>query len=342
MNIKQAIKAVVAHQHLARDDMTAVMNDIMAGNTSDMENAAFLIGLQTKGITVDEILGGAMVMRRLVTPVKVAPSPHLIDTCGTGGTGANLFNVSTAAAIVAACAGASVAKHGNRAATSKSGSADVLEAAGVNLNLTPEQVAQTITEVGAGFMFAPAHHSAMRHVIAARKAVGVRTLFNLLGPLTNPAAAPNQLMGVYDKVWIEPLLQVFRQLGSHHVLIVHAEDGLDEISTATATHIGELKDGKTSHKLISPETLGIKPHANYKELQADSATASLAIIQAAFSGKHAAAADMIAVNSGAAIYVAGLSTDLATGVKQAQNILASGAATDKLNQLASFTRRVAS
>ena len=338
MNIKQAIKAIVAGNDLSSADMSAVMGDIMAGDTDDMENAAFLAALQTKGVTVDEISGGADVMRRLVTPVEVDAGPHLVDTCGTGGSGSNTFNVSTAAAIVAACAGASVAKHGNRAATGKSGSADVLEAAGVNLQLTPQQVARCIKEVGVGFMFAPAHHSAMRHVMAARKAVGVRTVFNLLGPLTNPAGAPNQLMGVYERAWIEPLLEVFRRLGSRHVLVVWAEDGLDEISLSAVTHIGELKDGDISIGSVTPEQFGIKRLDDYRSLQVDDAAASLAMIQAAFSGGDEAAADMVALNGGGAIYVAGLSADLAGGVRQAREILASGAAVDKLAQLVKFSK----
>ena len=340
MNIQQAIKHAVARQNLSSADMAAVMGDIMAGHSSDMENAAFLVALQTKGVTADEILGGAQVMRQLATPVKVdaSTSKHLVDTCGTGGSGSGTFNVSTAAAVVAACAGAAVAKHGNRAATSKSGSADVLEAAGLPLDLTPEQVARCINEVGLGFMFAPAHHSAMRHVIAARKAVGVRTVFNLLGPLTNPAGATNQVMGVYARHWIEPLLEVFQRLGSDHVLLLWAEDGLDEISTAAATHIGELKDGKTNLSQVTPQQFGIEPLADYRPLQVDDAHASLAMIKDAFAGSNKAAADIIALNSGAAIYAAGLSVDMAGGVAKAQEILASGAAAEKLQQLVDFAQ----
>ena len=243
MDIKDAIRRVTGGGDLAAPEMVEVMTHVMSGETTDAQNAAFLVGLQMKGVKAAEILGAARVMRELATPVKVGNRSHLVDTCGTGGSGAGKFNVSTAAAIVAACAGARVAKHGNRGATSKSGSADVLEAAGYNLALGPDQVGELIDRVGVGFMFAPAHHGAMKHVIAARREIGVRTVFNLLGPLTNPAGAPNQLMGVFDGAWIRPLLEVLRELGSEHVLIVAAEDGLDEISIAAATRIGELKDG---------------------------------------------------------------------------------------------------
>ncbi len=338
MDIKQAIKAVVAHQDLDKDDMIDVMQAIMSGETSDMLNAAFLVGLQTKGVKASEILGGATVMRKLATPVNVSVGPHLVDTCGTGGSGSNKFNVSTAAAIVAACSGAYVAKHGNRGATSKSGSADVLEAAGVKLDLTPEQVAATIDEVGVGFMFAPAHHSAMKHVIAARKEVGLRTIFNLLGPLTNPAGAPNQLMGVYDQAWIEPLLEVFKELGSRHVLVVSSDDGLDEISISAPTMIGELKQDKITVTKVQPKTLGIAKYKDYSMLQIDSAEESLEMIKAAFVGSNTAARDMVAINAGAAIYAANLSDDLVSGVEQAREILDSGAATGKLAQLVTFTQ----
>ena len=235
MNIIDAIKRVTSNHDLTKEEMIVIMKDIMSGDTTDAQNAAFLVGLQMKGVKAAEIFGGASVMRALSTKVKIEISNNLIDTCGTGGSGSNKFNVSTAVAFVAASAGAKVAKHGNRGATSKSGSADVLEAAGVNLALEANQVASAINKIGVGFMFAPAHHSAMKHVIAARKEIGIRTIFNLLGPLTNPAAAPNQIIGVFDSDWIPVLLEVLRDLGSSHILIVAAEDGLDEISTASST-----------------------------------------------------------------------------------------------------------
>lgn len=341
MDIRQAIRKVISHQHLSAGEMTSVMRDIMSGNTTDAQNAAFLVGLQMKGIQTDELLGGAVVMRELVTPVELADRSHLVDTCGTGGSGSNKFNVSTASAMVAACAGARVAKHGNRGATSKSGSADVLEAAGVNLALTPQQVAATIDKVGVGFMFAPSHHSAMKHVIKARREIGVRTVFNLLGPLTNPAAAPNQVMGVFDAIWIPVLLQVFQRLGSHHVLVVAAEDGLDEISISATTHVGELRDGKVLAYKVTPREFGFPQYQDYSALQINSVEESLAMLRDALAGKHQAAAQIVALNAGAAIYAAGLARDLHGGVGQAMEILASGRALAKLEQLAAFTQALA-
>lgn len=338
MDIRTAIKRVTSGQDLSKDEMITVMREIMSGQSTDAQNAAFLVGLQMKGVKAAEILGGATVMRELATTVHVEPSPFLVDTCGTGGSGSNKFNVSTAAAIVAACAGAKVAKHGNRGATSKSGSADVLEAAGVNLALSANDVAKTIEEVGVGFMFAPAHHSAMKHVITARKEIGVRTVFNLLGPLTNPAAAKNQIIGVFDADWIPALLEVLKELGSNHVLVVAAEDGLDEISISAPTTIGELKDGEISSYSVSPADFSIEQYDNYEMLQIDSAQESLAMLRDAFSNKNQAAADIVALNAGAAIYAANLVDDLQSGVSKAREILASGEAVAKLEQLAAFTQ----
>ncbi|MEX2129925.1 MAG: anthranilate phosphoribosyltransferase, partial [Pseudohongiellaceae bacterium] len=258
-------------------------------------------------------------------------------TCGTGGSGSNKFNVSTAAALVAACAGAKVAKHGNRGASSKSGSADVLEAAGVNLSLTPEQVAATIDSVGVGFMFAPSHHSAMKHVINARREIGVRTVFNLLGPLTNPASAPNQVMGVFDQQWIPALLQVFQQLGSRHVLIVSSDDGLDEISSSADTLIGELKDGKVRQYKVRPEDFGITRQKDFRALQIGDAKESLVMLRDALDNSNRAAADIVALNAGAAIYAAGVSDSLAAGVKTAQAVIESGSALAKLDELVAVT-----
>lgn len=340
MDIRAAIKAVTANIDLERDQMISVMREIMSGQATDAQNAAFLVGLQMKGVKSQEILGGATVMRELSTKVTLPDSPHLVDTCGTGGSGSNKFNVSTAAALVAACAGAKVAKHGNRGATSKSGSADVLEAAGVNLALSAEDVAATIEEVGIGFMFAPAHHSAMKHVITARKEIGVRTVFNLLGPLTNPAGAPNQIIGVFASAWIPALLDVLKELGSRHVLIVAAEDGLDEISIAAPTTVGELKDGEIKLYTVEPSDFGIQRYADHAMLRIDSAEESLAMLRDALGNRNQAAADIVALNAGAAIYAANLSEDLAAGVAKAQAILQSSAALDKLEQLASFTQSI--
>jgi len=293
-----------------------------------------------KGIKVSEILGGAAVMRQLSTKVDVERTSNLVDTCGTGGSGSNKFNVSTAAAFVAAAAGARVAKHGNRGATSKSGSADVLEAAGVNLDLESRRIAIAIQEIGVGFMFAPAHHSAMRHVIAARKEIGIRTVFNLLGPLTNPAGAPNQVLGVYDVNLIRPLLEVLMELGSSHVLIVSAEDGLDEISNASATTIGELYDGDISVYKVAPEELGVERIDSYEAFQIDSAEASLAILKKALTYEQKAAGDIVALNAGAAIYAANLADSLVGGVERAKTVLADGSALDKLETLVKFSQNV--
>jgi len=341
MDIKEAIKKVTSRQNLSADEMTGVMRDIMSGNSTDAQNAAFLVGLQMKGVQSDELLGGAVVMRELVTPVILENQEYLVDTCGTGGSGSNKFNVSTAAALVAACAGAQVAKHGNRGATSKSGSADVLEAAGVNLTLTPEQVAATIMEVGVGFMFAPSHHSAMKHVITARREIGVRTVFNLLGPLTNPAGAPNQVMGVFDAAWIPVLLEVLKQLGSNHVLIVAAQDGLDEISIAAPTDIGELRDGVTSIYQITPDEFGVASYEDYSSLQVDSAADSLELLKQALTAQHQAATDIVALNAGAAIYVSGVADTLNDGISRARETMASGAALEKLQELVRFTQAFA-
>jgi len=342
MDIKTAIQCVTSGNDLNSEEMIAVMRDIMSGQTSDAQNAAFLVGLQMKGIKADEVLGGATVMRELSTKVKVADRSNLVDTCGTGGSGSNTFNVSTASAFVAAAAGARVAKHGNRGATSKSGSADVLEAAGVNLAMTAEQVGRAIDEIGVGFMFAPAHHSAMKHVIAARKEISIRTIFNLLGPLTNPAGAPNQILGVYDSAWIGIILEVLRELGSEHVLVVAAEDGLDEISLSAMTNVGELKDGKVTEYSVKPEDFGIASFDDYSMLQINNAEESLAMLRQALTYEHQAAGDIVALNAGAAIYAANLTDSLAAGVEKAQQVLKSGEALRKLEQLAAFSQQVGS
>jgi anthranilate phosphoribosyltransferase len=342
MDIKAAIVKVTSLQNLSTAEMTAVMGDIMSGKTTDAQNGGFLVGLQMKGAVADEILGGATVMRELATPVLIADKTFLVDTCGTGGSGSNTFNVSTAAAIVASAAGAKVAKHGNRGATSKSGSADVLEAAGVNLGLSAQGVGKCIEEIGVGFMFAPAHHSAMKHVITARKEIGVRTVFNLLGPLTNPAAAPNQVMGVYDASLIPVLLEVLKGLGSKHVLIVAAEDGLDEISIAAATSVGELKDGVITHYSVNPSGFGMDTYADYLSLQINSAEDSLVMVKGALSNTNKAAADIVALNAGAAIYVAGKADSLADGVQKAQAILVSGEALLTLEKLVALSNSLAS
>jgi anthranilate phosphoribosyltransferase len=335
MDVKTAIARLAAGSDLDRDESAAVIRALMTGEATEAQIGAVLTALHIKGETVDEVAGAATVMRELATRV-IVDAPHLVDTCGTGGSGRKLFNVSTAAAFVAAAAGAHVAKHGNRGMTSASGSADVLEAAGVNLDLTPEQVGRCIDDVGVGFLFAQRHHSAMKHVGPARRELGIRTVFNVLGPLTNPAGAPNQVLGVFDGAWQHRIASVLRELGSRHVLVVHAEDGLDEISLAAPTRVVELKDGEISERTIAPEDFGLD-RADEAALRADSPGASLALVRDALAGRGPAA-DIVALNAGAAIHVAGVALSLADGVTMAQDAIASGLAGERLAELARVTR----
>ncbi len=330
MNINEAIKAVISRQNLNESEMHDVMNSIMTGQTTDAQIGAFLVGLSMKGETIEEITASAKVMRDLATSVKLSSDEYLVDTCGTGGDGLGLFNISTASAFVVAAAGGRVAKHGNRSISSKSGSADVLEAAGINLNLNPELISQCIEEIGVGFMFAPAHHSAMKHAIGPRKELAIRTIFNVLGPLTNPAKAPNQIMGVFDKNLVEPIANVLKGLDSRHVMVVHSEDGLDEFSIAKKTFVAELKDGDVSTYSVHPNDFGLNA-ASLEELKAENASESLALIYDAFAGKEGAAKDIIALNAGAAIYVSGLVNSLENGINKASEVLTNGSAQDKLD-----------
>jgi len=330
MNISEAIKAVISKQNLNEGEMHDVMNSIMTGQTTDAQIGAFLVGLSMKGETIEEITASAKVMRALATSVELSSNDYLVDTCGTGGDGLGLFNISTASAFVVAAAGGKVAKHGNRSISSKSGSADVLEAAGINLNISPELISQCIEEIGLGFMFAPAHHSAMKHAIGPRKELAVRTIFNVLGPLTNPAKAPNQIMGVYDKSLVEPIANVLKGLNSRHVMVVHSEDGLDEFSIANTTYVAELKDNNISTYTVHPCDFGLE-EGNLNSIKAENAEQSLALINEAFSGKKGVARDIIALNAGAAIYVSGLVSSFDEGVTQANQILSDGSAQDKLD-----------
>ena len=330
MNISKAIKAVISKQNLNESEMHDVMNSIMTGQTTDAQIGAFLVGLSMKGETIEEITASAKVMRALATSVELSSNDYLVDTCGTGGDGLGLFNISTASAFVVAAAGGKVAKHGNRSISSKSGSADVLEAAGINLNISPELISHCIEEIGLGFMFAPAHHSAMKHAIGPRKELAVRTIFNVLGPLTNPAKAPNQIMGVYDKSLVEPIANVLKGLNSRHVMVVHSEDGLDEFSIANTTYVAELKDNNISTYTIHPRDFGLE-EGNLDSIKAENAEQSLALINEAFSGKKGVARDIIALNAGAAIYVSGLVSSFDEGVTQANQILSDGSAQDKLD-----------
>jgi len=314
-----------------------VMNLIMTGRATDSQIGGFLIGLRMKGETVDEVVAAASVMRELSTKVT-APSEYLVDTCGTGGDSSGSFNISTASVFVAAAAGAHVAKHGNRSVSSKSGSADVLETAGVNLNISPEQVAECIQSVGAGFLFAIKHHGAMKHAIGPRKEMAVRTIFNVLGPLTNPAGAPNQVIGVFSKDWLEPLAEVLKELGSSHVMIVHADDGMDEISIGSATSVAELKDGKIKTYTIQPEDFAMQKADLVKIKAADSAD-SLSIIKGVFENQAGPAKDIVSLNAGAAIYVSGLTDSLKAGIEKAQAVIADGGAKAKFDALIEYSNK---
>ncbi|MCX7083807.1 MAG: anthranilate phosphoribosyltransferase [Methylococcales bacterium] len=336
MLIQHAIQKLLDRQNLNADEMRVVMRLIMSGNATDAQIAGFLIALRCKGETIDEIAAAAEVMRELATRVNIT-GEHIIDTCGTGGDGANTFNISTTCAFVVAAAGGKVAKHGNRSVSSSCGSADVLEVAGVNLDLSAEQVAQCVNEIGIGFLFAPKHHGAMKHTIKVRKDMGVRTLFNLLGPLSNPAAAPNQLIGVFAKEWVEPLAQVLKKLGSQHVLVVNAEDGLDEISIASSTTIAELKDGVVSSYTITPEQFGFK-RASLNELAVNNAVDSLSIVKSVLDNQAGASRDIVQLNAGAAIYAANITDTLAAGIAKAEQVIASGAARAKFDALIAYSK----
>lgn len=335
MEIQAAIQAVIEQRDLSGEEMQSVMRTIMTGAATPAQIGGFLVGLRMKGETVDEIAAAAAVMRELASPVRVS-GDHMVDCCGTGGDGAKTFNISTAATFVIAAAGGQVAKHGNRSISSSSGSADLLETAGAKLDISPEQVANCINEVGVGFMFAPMHHSAMKHAIGPRKEMAVRTVFNLLGPLTNPAGAPNQVIGVFDAAWVEPLAQVLKQLGSRHVLVVHGSDGLDEITISGETQVAELKDGEVTSYTISPQQFGLST-APLSELAVDNAEQSLTVVKGVLGNSGGAASDIVALNAGAAIYVAGLADSLAGGVEKAQAVIASGEAATKLDALVSCT-----
>jgi len=328
MDMQDAIRAVTEQHDLGADDMETVMRLVMTGQATAAQIGGFLIGLRMKGETVDEIAAAAQVKRDLATRVDVS-GPHLVDTCGTGGDGARTFNISTASALVTAAAGGRVAKHGNRSVSSCSGSADVLEAAGVRLDLTPEQVAACIDEVGVGFLFAPQHHGAMKHAIGPRKEMGVRTVFNLLGPLTNPAAAPNQVLGVFSDAWVELLAQVLQRLGSEHVLVVHAEDGLDEISIGAPTRVAELKDGAITTYTITPEDFGMS-RAELSMIAVADAAQSLEMINAVLDNVPGPARDIVTLNAGAAIYAAGVADSLEAGIGRAAGVLENGKARDTL------------
>lgn len=339
MNIQQAVSALVESKDLNTEEMIGAMREVMTGEATPAQIGAFLVALRMKGETIDEITGAATVMRELSSKVDIN-SENLVDTCGTGGDGANLFNVSTASAFVVAAAGGRVAKHGNRSVSSSTGSADVLEAAGVNLNISPEQVARCVDAIGVGFMFAPAHHSAMKHAIGPRRDLGLRTIFNLLGPMTNPAGVQRQVIGVFSADLCVPMAEVLSRLGSEHVLVVHALDGLDEISLHGQTQVAELKDGKVREYRIKASDFDIEER-DLTGLGVDSAAESLALIKDALGKRKTPegdkAADIIALNAGAAIYVSGVADSLVEGIELAKDAIGSGLAGAKLQELVSFT-----
>lgn len=342
MNFQTALSQLVSGENLPREVMREVMMAVMTGKASPAQIGAMLVALRMKGESIDEITGAAEVMRELVTPVEVQDD-HLLDLVGTGGDGANLFNVSTAATFVAAAAGARVAKHGNRSVSSSSGSSDVLETLGIRLDLTPVQIAQSIEGLGLGFMFAPAHHGAMKHAIGPRRELGMRTLFNVLGPLTNPAFVKRQVLGVYDAALCDSLARALAQLGSVHALVIHSDDGLDEISVAATTRGFELKDDKITPVTIDPAALG-HGYASLEGLQVDTAEASADLIRAVFDGAEdeasAKARSIIALNAGAGVYVAGQTDTLEAGVVRAAAVMASGEAAEKLEAFVAFTQTV--
>ena len=337
MNIQEGINTVASNQSLDQKEMSSIMSEILEGNATDAQIGAFLIGLSMKGETIEEVLGAVEVMRRLSAKVDT-DLPILVDTCGTGGSGIGIFNVSTASAFVASQCGAKVAKHGNRSATRKSGSADLLEQAGVSLALKPNEVADCIKNIGLGFMFAPSHHSAMRHVVGPRREIAQKSIFNILGPLTNPASATRQVMGVYNKRWMNPIANVLKELGSEHILIVHSQDGLDEISIASPTSITEMKDGKIFDYEITPEDFGFKT-SSLKGLEVNSPQESLELVHSALTGQREEAGAMISMAAGAALYVSEVSDSLKSGINLAHECVNDGGGIEKLNQLVEYSSK---
>ena len=338
MTPQQAITALIDRRDLSKDEMLDVMHQIMTGQLTPVQIAGILIGLRAKGETVTEIAAAAQVMRELATKVPLGADEYLVDTCGTGGDGAHTFNISTASAIVAAAAGVKVAKHGGRSVSSTCGSADVLEALGVNVNLTAEQMAECVKAIGVGFMFAPNYHSAMKHAAPVRRELGVRTLFNLLGPMTNPAGAKNQVMGVFARDLVGKLSRVLKELGSRHVLVVHAADGLDEISLGGDTYVSELREGEVSEYTLNPQQFGLDICSSEK-LAVHNIDEAKAMIHSVFDNQDGPAKDIVCLNAGAAIYVGSGASTLADGIAKARGVIESGAARAKLGELVAFTAK---
>lgn len=338
MTPQEALQRITAHQEIMHDDMVSLMRQIMQGDISPVLIAAIITGLRVKKETVGEITAAAQVMREFASKVAVPDHTHLVDTCGTGGDSLHTFNISTAAAFVAAAAGARVAKHGGRSVSSKSGSADVLEALGINLNQTPQQVAQSVDKIGVGFMFAPNYHAAMKHAAPVRRELGIKTLFNILGPLTNPASAKRQVLGVFNADLVKTLAFVLQRLGSEHVLIVHGNDGLDEITITGETSIGELKNGQVAVYTVRPEDFNLKTSAIEAIQVTDSADAKTMLLSV-LENTTGPARDIVLMNAGAAIYAAGIADTLEQGIKAALRAIESGAALKKLHDLVEFTHR---
>ncbi|MFD2113829.1 anthranilate phosphoribosyltransferase [Thiorhodococcus fuscus] len=336
MEMKDAIARCIERRDLSGDEMTRVMRTIMTGGAAPSQIAGFLVALRMKGESVAEIAAAAAVMRELASGVELDGFDHTVDIVGTGGDSSGTFNVSTTSMFVAAAAGCRVAKHGNRSVSSKSGAADVLEAAGVRLDLTSDQVARCVREVGVGFMFAPGHHSAMKYAIGPRRELGVRTIFNVLGPLTNPAGVPNQVLGVFSDSLLEPLAQVLQRLGSRHVLVVHSRDGLDEISIADITDVAELRNGEIHRYAIRPEDFGLV-RSQLDAIRVRDPAESLEMVRSVLAGDAGSARDIVQLNAGAAIYAAGRAETLAEGVATAGEVLASGEAARRLEQLVALT-----
>ena len=336
MVIQSALNKVLEGKSLSATEMRQAMMGIMQGEATQAQIGGFLVALRMKGESVEEIAAAAEVMRELSTKVEIR-APHLVDVVGTGGDGSSTFNVSTTSAFVVAAAGGQVAKHNNRSVSSSSGSADVLDAAGVRLDLSPAQILQCVNELGIGFMFAPMHHGAMKHAAGPRKELGVRTLFNLLGPLTNPAAAPNMLMGVFAEHWLEPLAHVLGKLGLRHVMVVHSEDGMDEISIAAPTRVAELKNDEISTYSIKPEDFGI-PSGDISDIVVQNPDESLQLMFAVLDNTAGTARDIVRLNAGAAIYTAGLCDDLQSGIRLATERIEDGSARQKLDQLVTLSQ----
>ena len=337
---QEALQRTIEHREIFHDEMLDLMRMIMKGELSPLMTAAITTGLRVKKETIGEITAAAQVMRELSTKVHVADTPHLVDVVGTGGDGSHTFNISTCSMFVAAAAGARVAKHGGRSVSSKSGSADVIEALGIALNLTPEQIARSIVETGVGFMFAPNHHPAMKNVAPVRKEMGVKTFFNILGPLTNPAGAPNIVMGVFHPDLVGIQVRALQRLGAEHAVVVYGRDGMDEVSLGAATMVGELKNGEISEYEIHPEDFGMPMQSN-RSLKVDTPEQSLAMLRGVLANQEGPAKNIVIINAGVVLYAAGVAPTMKAGIERAREAIETGAAQAKLEQVLAFTRSLA-